>query len=290
MSLRLRFNLFLVVSYVLVLALSAFPFYELSRRQAIGQLQSQIDLLRAQASAMRRYTAEEIAPLLDELASVQFLPQSVSSFSVQTLFRDLQDSYPQFRYREAAVNPTNPEDVAQDWEREIIERMRQRPDLDRNVIIRAADGGAQYTVIYPIVITDENCLACHSTPERAPASMTALYGTKNGFGWKLNDTIGAQIISVPMTAADDALWHNLWQFIGVCSAIFLALLVLVNALLNRYVIRPITLMARTAEAVSLGDSSPPEFQYSGTDEVASLSRSFNRMRRSLDSAIKMLEK
>jgi HAMP domain-containing protein len=290
MGLRLRFNLFLVMCYLLVLALSVFPFYELSRRQAIAQLQSQIDLLRAQASAMRRYTTEEIEPLFDEPESIQFLPQTVPSFSVQTLFRNFQESYPQFRYREVALNPTNPEDVAHDWERELIESMRQRPELDRNVSIRAADGGAQYTVTYPLVINDENCLVCHSTPDRAPASMVALYGTKNGFGWKLNETVGAQIISVPMSAANETLWRNLWLFVGISSAIFLVLLMLVNALLNRYVIRPVGRMAKTAEAVSLGDSSVPEFEYSGTDEVASLSRSFNRMRRSLDSAIKMLEK
>jgi HAMP domain-containing protein len=290
MGLRLRFNLFLVMCYLLVLALSVFPFYELSRRQAIAQLQSQIDLLRAQASAVRRYTTEEIEPLFDEPESIQFLPQTVPSFSAQAVFRNFQESYPQFRYREAALNPTNPEDVAHDWERELIESMRQRPELDRNVSIRAADGGAQYTVTYPLVIKDENCLVCHSTPDRAPASMIALYGTKNGFGWKLNETIGAQIISVPMSAANDTLWRNLWLFVGISSAIFLVLLMLVNALLNRYVIRPVGRMAKTAEAVSLGDSSIPEFEYSGTDEVASLSRSFNRMRRSLDSAIKMLEK
>ncbi len=28
--------------------------------------------------------------------------------------------------------------------------------------------------------------------------MIKLYGSANGFGWKLNDIIGAQIVSVPM--------------------------------------------------------------------------------------------
>jgi protein-histidine pros-kinase len=40
----------------------------------------------------------------------------------------------------------------------------------------------------------------------------------------------------------------------------------------------------------MGDASVAEFEYPGSDEIASLSRSFNRMRRSLDSALKMLEK
>jgi protein-histidine pros-kinase len=120
--------------------------------------------------------------------------------------------------------------------------------------------------------------------------MVALYGSKNGFGWKLNETVGAQIISVPMDIAEARVWRNLGLFIGISSAIFLVLLILLNVLLNRYVITPVTRMAKTAEAVSMGDASVAEFEYPGTDEIASLSRSFNRMRRSLDSAMKMLDK
>jgi HAMP domain-containing protein len=290
MGLRLRFNLILAMCYLLVLGLSLLPFYELSRYESIVQLQSQIDVLRAQALAMRNYTSEEVQPLLDEQSSVQFLPQTVPSFAVQTAFRSFREYYPEFSYKEAALNPINPEDIAQDWERELIENLRSHPELDKTVTVRTSNGGSQYTVTYPLIIKDENCLTCHSTPERAPASMVALYGNKNGFGWQLNETIGAQIISVPMSAADATLWRNLRLFVGVSSAIFLVLLVLVNALLNRYVVRPVTRMAKTAEAVSLGDSSVAEFEYPGSDEVASLSRSFNRMRRSLDSAMKMLDK
>jgi HAMP domain-containing protein len=60
-------------------------------------------------------------------------------------------------------------------------------------------------------------------------------------------------------------------------------------LLRRVVVHPLKKMAATAEQVSLGDLSLPEYEHSSRDEVGSLSRSFNRMRRSLDSAIRMLE-
>jgi HAMP domain-containing protein len=289
MGLRLRFNLILAMCYVIGLGFSLVPFYQLSRREAIEQLQSQIDVLRAQALAMRRYTSDEIQPLLADQSSVQFLPQTVPSFSAQTAFRNFREIYPQFFYKEAALNPTNPADVARDWERELIETLRNRPELDKNVAFRSGESGLQYTVTYPLIIKNENCLACHSTPERAPPSMVALYGNKNGFGWKVNETIGAQIISVPMSAAEASVWRNLALFVGISSMIFFVLLLLVNALLGRYVIGPVKRMARTAEAVSMGNASIAEFDYAGSDEVGSLSRSFNRMRRSLDSAMKMLE-
>jgi len=289
-GLRLKFNIILAVCYLLGLGLSIYPFYQISRREAMEQLQSQIDVLRAQALSIRRYTSEEIQPLLAEHSSVQFLPQTVPSFSAQTTFRNFRGFYPQFFYKEAALNPTNPADLARDWEREVIEKLRANPDLTKDISFQTIDNRSHYTATYPLVIRDESCLVCHSTPDRAPTSMVALYGSKNGFGWKLNETIGAQIISVPMDIAEGSIWRNLGLFVGTSSIIFLVLMALLNILLNRYVISPVTRMAKTAEAVSMGDASIAEFEYPGSDEIASLSRSFNRMRRSLDSALKMLEK
>jgi protein-histidine pros-kinase len=289
-GLRLKFNIILAVCYLLGLSLSIYPFYQISRQEAMEQLQSQIDVLRAQALSIRRYTSEEIQPLLAEHSSVQFLPQTIPSFSAQTAFRNFRGFYPQFFYKEAALNPTNPADLARDWEREVIEKLRANPDLIKDVSFQTIDNRSHYTATYPLVIKDESCLTCHSTPDRAPPSMVALYGNKNGFGWKLNETIGAQIISVPMDIAEGSIWRNLVLFVGTSSVIFLVLLILLNILLNRYVISPVTRMAKTAEAVSMGDASVAEFEYPGSDEIASLSRSFNRMRRSLDSALKMLEK
>ena len=290
MGLRLKFNIILAVCYLLGLSLSIYPFYQISRREAMEQLQSQIDVLRAQALSIRRYTSEEIQPLLAEHSSIQFLPQTVPSFSAQTAFRNFRGFYPQFFYKEAALNPTNPADLARDWERELIEKLRANPELTKDVSFQTIDNRSHYTATYPLVIRDESCLTCHSTPDRAPTSMVALYGNKNGFGWKLNETIGAQIISVPTDIAEGSIWRNLGLFVGTSSIIFLVLLILLNVLLNRYVISPVTRMAKTAEAVSMGDASVAEFEYPGSDEIASLSRSFNRMRRSLDSALKMLEK
>jgi protein-histidine pros-kinase len=289
-GLRLKFNIILAVCYLLGLSLSIYPFYQISRREAMDQLQSQIDVLRAQALSIRRYTSEEIQPLLAEHSSVQFLPQTIPSFSAQTAFRNFRGFYPQFFYKEAALNPTNPADLARDWEREVIEKLRANSDLTKDVSFQTIDNRSHYTATYPLVIKDESCLTCHSTPDRAPPSMVALYGNKNGFGWKLNETIGAQIISVPMDIAEGSIWRNLGLFVGTSSVIFLVLLILLNILLNRYVISPVTRMAKTAEAVSMGDASVAEFEFPGLDEIASLSRSFNRMRRSLDSALKMLEK
>jgi protein-histidine pros-kinase len=290
MGLQLKFNLILAACFLVGLGLSSYPFYQLLRGEAIEQLQSQIDVLRAQALAVCRYTSEEVQPLLADQSEVQFLPQTIPDFAAHTVFRNFQESHPQFAYKEASLNPTNLSHLAKDWEVDIITTLEKNRQIDRDVRIRDTESGSFYTVSYPIVLNDEGCLSCHGSPDKAPASMVALYGNKNGFGWKLKDLVAAQIISVPMSGAQTRIWHRFWLFIGITSVIFLVLIGILDIMLNRLVIWPVRKMATTAEQVSMGDSTVAEYEYVGADEIGSLSRSFNRMRRSLDSAMKMLEK
>lgn len=289
MGLRLKFNVILALTLVLGLIASSIIFWQVAESNARKQLHSQISVLRAQALAVRRYTSEEIAPLLAEQSRVQFLPQIVPSFSAQTAFGNFRDRFPNFFYKEAALNPTNPSDKAEPWEERLIKQLRADRSLGELVEVRSTPGGDQFTVAFPLQIKDEGCLRCHSTPDKAPPSMVALYGDKNGFGWKLNEIVGAQIFSVPLSVARQQIWDNLIVLIGSMSAIFVVLLVLLNVLLSRMVITPVTQMSKIAEAVSMGDNSQEEYTLESSDEIGSLSKSFNRMRRSLDNAMKMLE-
>jgi methyl-accepting chemotaxis protein len=289
MGLRLKFLSILVVSFLAALAASSVVFYKVSKATALERLHAQITVLRAQALAVRSYTSDEIKPLLSDMSNVQFLPQTVPSFSAQSTFAKFRDQFPDFYYKEAALNPTNPSDMATTWEADMINLLRKDRTQTEVVSIRDGDKGRQYTVAFPLAIKAESCLSCHSTPNKAPASMTALYGDKNGFGWHLNDVIGAQIFSVPIEATEKQIWSNLYLLIGCMSVIFLALLLIITALLHWMVVRPVIAMSDIAERVSMGDSSQPEYTLNGSDEIASLSRSFNRMRRSLDNALKMLE-
>jgi len=48
-------------------------------------------------------------------------------------------------------------------------------------------------------------------------------------------------------------------------------------------------MAKIGDEISMGKMDSPEFKESGKDEISTLGASFNRMRRSLDRAMSMLE-
>jgi protein-histidine pros-kinase len=49
-------------------------------------------------------------------------------------------------------------------------------------------------------------------------------------------------------------------------------------------------MSEAANDISTGNMDIPEFSEKGGDEISLLARSFNRMRRSLEKAIELIEK
>ena len=140
----------------------------------------------------------------------------------------------------------------------------------------------------PIAITNPGCLACHSTPEAAPATLIAKYGNTNGFGWNLNEIVGAQIVTVPMAVPLARAQQALFTFMMSLVGVFFLIAIFLNALLHKIVIKPAKAMATIANYISMGKQAP-EFDIKGNDEIASLAKSFTRMRRSLHNALRMLE-
>ena len=67
--------------------------------------------------------------------------------------------------------------------------------------------------------------------------MVKIYGTANGFGWKLNEVVGAQIVSVPAKLADTstnkALRTILLWLGGVLSLVLVAANIIVLLVFGR---------------------------------------------------------
>jgi len=72
------------------------------------------------------------------------------------------------------------------------------------------------------------------------------------------------------------------------GGVFLLIFLGVNAMLIFLVVCPVKRLSKTADEVSLGNMEAPEFHSNSKDEIGGLADSFNRMRKSLAKAIKML--
>jgi HAMP domain-containing protein len=96
----------------------------------------------------------------------------------------------------------------------------------------------------------------------------------------------ASVDLAPVLATVNIALTTLMSSIG---AVFLAVFVVLNLMLDRMIVRPVAEMARQADAVSIGDFSIPEFAPKMKDEIGVLAIAFNRMRRSTEEAIKLLK-
>jgi HAMP domain-containing protein len=237
----------------------------------------------------RDYTANEIIPLLAAGVQNDFPPQSIPFYAATQNFLRLRQRHPDFTYKEASLNPTNPRDRAADWEADIIQRFRNDVHAEEVVGDRDTPMGKSLYLARPIRY-ESGCAGCHSAPSAAPKSLIARYGGNNGFGWQTEQIVGAQVVSVPYASAvanADKVFRTL--MISMVAA-FAAAFLVVNAVLYVLVVRPVRKIARVADQVSLGDMSAEDFPKGGAAEISSVSRSFNRMRTSLEKALRMLEK
>lgn len=288
MGLRMKFNLVLSVVFIIGLGLAGLIFYQMLQKNARAEVLNNAGLMLASALAVRDYTITEIRPLLSDKLDIEFLPQTVPAYGATRNIEKLRAKYPEYSYKEATLNPTNPSNRAADWEADIIRWFKDHPEKKEFIGERQSATGRSLYISRPITIKKESCLGCHSSANLAPRTLIAKYGNVNGFGWKMNETVGVQIVSVPMDVplarAREALIAFMASLVGVFSVIGIFL----NFLLHSIVIKPVRAMALVANHISMGKQAP-EFNIKGKNEITSLARSFNRMRRSLHNAMKMLD-
>jgi HAMP domain-containing protein len=290
MKLLTKFNLILIV----VFGVSGFLIAQLSYSFLIGnarrEVLAQAELMMHSAKSVRDYTSTDLSPLLQKYPrhKVRFLAETVPAFAATTTFNKLRNSYPDYTYKEATLNPTNLADRAMDWESDIIRDLRDHPEKKQSTGERQTASGPSLYLAEPLKAVP-SCLECHSVPSAAPPAMLTVYGSANGFGWKPNEIIGAQIISVPLSvpvAIANQAYHRL---LAILISTLVAAILALDAGVYWLVILPLRKVSETADRVSRGEKDVQPLPVKGKDEIASVISSFNRMQLSLAKALKMLE-
>jgi protein-histidine pros-kinase len=284
-----KFNLVLVLVFglgMLVLSNFAYSFLMGNARQ---QVLEQAELMAASASATKDYTEEHVSPILVRTTqhNTDFLPQIIPFSAATVTFNYLRTSYPDYVLRETALNPTNLDDRATEWEVDLINYFRNNPGQKQHVGERTTPTGQVLYFAAPIMAA-QGCLQCHGETAIAPKAMLRHYGAERGFGWKLNDVIGAQIVSVPMSvpiALADKGFHELQIAL---AGIFVLAILLIDLAMYLIVIRPLRRVSRSADGISKGEIDLPQLTIKGKDEIAEVTASFNRMHTSLIKAFEML--
>ncbi len=288
MKLQAKFSLIFLLVFGVQLAVAGYVCQGFLQRNARDQVIRQARLMMESSLATRTYTEEQIKPLIHRNDTV-FHPQIVPGYAATEHFNYFRSAYPEYTYKEATLNPTNLRDRAVDWEADIVNIFRNNPEQKDFSGERDTPAGRVLYLARPIKAVAP-CLVCHSTPEVAPANMVKIYGKTNGFGWKENEIIGAQIVSVPLTVPISMANTAFRQLMTSLVLIAIVTLVVLNLVLHFAVIRPVHRFSVMADEISKGNMDLPELPASGKDEISTLEGAFNRMHRSLAKAMKMLDR
>lgn len=289
MGIRLKFNLTILLVFAAGFAIAAYLVEYILLENAKKEVALKARIMMESARSVRSYTVEELRPLLQQVNTDEFISQTVPAYAATENMRRLRQTYPDYSYKEAALNPTNPEHRAAAWEEDIIQYFRNYTDVDEYTGVRNTPTGQYLFLSRPLKISQPGCLACHSSADVAPAAMVKKYGAHNGFGWKLNEIVGAQVVNVPMAIPIARAQTTFNAFMVILGAVFVLIWLVLNVFLHLFV-RRIDRIAGKAEEISKGQLSATEFDQSGKDELSRLARSLNLMYRSLSSAVRLLDK
>jgi HAMP domain-containing protein len=289
MKLLVKFNLVFLVVFAIGLAASGTIARKLLQEGAHDEVLDRARLLMESAMAVSTYTATQVAPLLQTQMTYTFLPQSVPAYSAFEVLKQLQAKHSEYAYKPAMLNPTNPRDRAQDWEEDVIQQFKQSPDTKEFIGQRSTPAGLVTYIARPIKVSNPDCLRCHSTVEAAPKPLVEKYGPANGFGWNLNEVLGAQVVSVPMSVPLARADKAFVVVMGLLTGVFVLIGLALNLMLWKLVIQPVSKLSQLSDRVSLGELDAPEFNVKSKDEIGTLAESFTRMRKSMVHAMKMLD-
>ncbi|WP_375475947.1 DUF3365 domain-containing protein [uncultured Nostoc sp.] len=286
-----KFNLLLILVFIVGILGSGVALSSVLQGRAQNEVASQAQILIQMVNAVRDYTQNRIDPLLEPRLDTNptFMPEVVPTFSSKEVFENFRKKpeYKNFFHKDATLNPTNLADKADNFEAPLVERFRNDSKILEITGFRNLSEGEVFYIAQPLKITQAKCLRCHSTPDQAPKSQLATYGSENGFGWQLNQIVSAQIISVPSQEIFASAKRTWTLIMGLLITIFAIVVFLINFLIKKYVIQRIRKIEKIAQKVSVGDMSA-DFEESSNDEIGGLAEAFNRMKASLKIALEML--
>jgi methyl-accepting chemotaxis protein len=288
LSLGSKFNAILIIVFIGGIALSAITLSQALQQLAADEVTSKGQVLIQTMNSVRTYTSTHVRPLLvDQLeTSPTFISETVPAYSATEVFETLRENeeYGAFFYKEAALNPTNPRNQADEFEAALVEQFRSNPELHELSGYRTMFGERLYYTARPLSVSDESCLTCHSDPAVAPASLISTFGDSGGFGWEPDEIVAAQIIYVPAGNVIDIARLFLTTVLAIVAAAFAAVILAINILLRRAVLSPVGEITALAKSIAADELTEEDLDADSlrkvikrSDELGQLAKVFQMM-------------
>ncbi len=280
MSIRVKFILITVACLIVVMAIGAWNLNQLQAEVLEEEARNRTELVLNFTQASQDYVIHSLRPAVEQLGDDVPIEAISEAFATRKIVELFNTQLPEYRYKPATINPTNPIDTANEFEISLIERFRNNRKLKQLTGYTTLDQEERFYFAKPVQVF-ASCLRCHGNPADAPKVHIQRYGSTNGFGWKVADIVGALMIYVPiedLRANFAATLQKLWGTFIVLTVVVTTLIYFLFGRLVSHRLRKIVgIMSQTAanptEKLTIADRAQ--------DEIGIMARAFNRMAESL---------
>jgi signal transduction histidine kinase/DNA-binding response OmpR family regulator len=295
MRLSVKFSGAVLLLLLASLGLAAFLIIRHQTRslheQALGRSRTILSL----GESAREYTRQTLSPAVRRAVAGHgvglIFEADSATFVARGMFGAFSKRQANYSFREAALNPLNPANLADEAERGLIQHFSANRGLREQSGFRQLNGREIFYVARPIVVS-QACMQCHDAPGKAPPEVVARYGGEHGFGWKVGELAGALIVTVPTQDIRAGQAAVVWTVVGVMGGVAVLLVVLLHVLFNVVVNRRLHAIGAVMEGVAAGlstDGPGRALPEDGNDELAALSRGVNHMAQAVRDSHRLLE-
>ncbi len=250
--------------------------YKNMQNQALSEVHKKTEIYLTTASSIRNYVKDSLRPRIGELLSTnQFILEAMStSFISREIMNRLKESFPEFKYKRAAVNPRNAINQADEFEVGIINWFSEHPDQFQWKGMIKKNGLSYYARMEPILV-EEECLACHGDPKDAPMDLIEEYGDKHSYGYNVGDVVAADTIYIPMDASNKQIKEKtIWLFLFGFGSLF-SLLAIFVLLFNRTVIKQLKRLLLNLKSIYTDTNTEASLiELSNSDEIEQIRKAF----------------
>jgi len=223
-----------------------------------GEAREKAALILSHVEAVQRYVRATLRPAMYRtLPDGDFLIEAMStSYITRAVMSDQNLTHETFLYRRVGVGARNPDYEALPRERSYIRRFAADPSLARLEEILDVDGERIFITARPQRYEAE-CLHCHGDPAVAPHEIISRYGSARGFGRKVGDLAGIDLVRLKVERDVGGIRDATFSFAMLFAAGILVLFLMLQGFFHRLVVQSLRRVTGVMQRLFPDEAPPP---------------------------------
>ncbi len=281
-NIKLTKKLMLGIGIILCITFSAISllFYYYVKQLYLKETYRRTEILFSYIDATIEYIKDELRPkMFHILPKDEFIQEAMSTtFVTRGITKRFIRKFPEYEYRRVAIDPRNPQNLANEMEKEFINRFSKNPNEAKEWKGLIKREGKRYFVHQKPVITEAQCLICHGDPSCAPKSLLKIYGRDHGFYRKIGNIAGVESVAIPVDEAFRQITQLAFSIFILGLSGIVATFLILNYFHYMVLVKPLRRVSSFFKSVVTGEIGlDAKFDVKGDDEISEVVRSFNQM-------------